>query len=330
MAGHESKKVIYAALAGNSLIAATKFGAATITGSSAMLSEAIHSLVDTGNQVLLLYGLKRSVRPADSVHPFGYGMELYFWSFVVAILIFAVGAGVSIYEGINKIIEPHPVTSPVLNYAVLAVAMVFEAGAWWIAFKEFRRSKGALGYMAAVRASKDPAVFTVLFEDTAAMLGLLAAFVGIALGEIFDLPILDGVASVVIGLILAVTAGLLAHETKGLLIGEAAKPAVVASIKRIVARQPGIVALNELLTMHLGPDDILLTISLDFDDRLASGDVELAVSELEATIKAELPEVTRIFVEAQSWSAHLRAESVSKSAEQPNGGRNGPGEPQQA
>ncbi len=299
MASHGSKKVIYAALAGNGLIAVTKFAASAYTGSSAMLSEAIHSVVDTGNQGLLLYGIRRSQKPADKQHPFGYGMELYFWTFVVAIIIFGLGAGVSLYEGVVKILEPHPVTSPHVNYVVLAVAMVFEAGAWWIAFQEFRRSKGRLGYFAAVRASKDPTVFTVLFEDSAAMLGLIAAFVGLLLGDLLDLPVLDGVASVVIGLILAATAIFLAYESKGLLVGESAQREVIERIERVLARKSEIAGINELLTMHLGPSDVLLTISLDFKDRLSSGDVEDTVSELENEIKAAVPEVSRVFIEAQ-------------------------------
>ena len=304
MASHASKKVIYAALAGNGAIAVTKFFAASITGSSAMLSEAIHSVVDTGNQGLLLYGIRRAKRPADPQHPFGYSMELYFWTFVVAILIFAVGAGISAYEGIIKLMNPHPVTSPHINYIVLGLAMVFEAGAWWIAFREFRRSKGSLGYLAAVRRSKDPTVFTVLFEDSAAMLGLIAAFLGIALGQALDMPELDGVASIVIGVILALTAALLAYESKGLLIGEGADPQVVAGVREIVQTKQGIERVNELLTMHLGPQDVLLTLSLDFEDRLSAGDVEAAITELEDLIKLAFPQISRVFIEAQSWKAH--------------------------
>jgi cation diffusion facilitator family transporter len=301
-----SKKVIFAALAGNSLIAVTKFGAAAHTGSSAMLSEAIHSLVDTGNQALLLYGLRRARRPADSRHPFGYGMEVYFWTFVVAIMIFAVGAGVSIYEGVIKLLEPHPVTSPVVNYVVLGVAMVFEAGAWWIAFREFRRSKGPLGYFAAVRESKDPTVFTVLFEDTAAMLGLVVAFVALALGEALEIAWLDAAASLVIGLILALTAALLAYESKGLLIGESAGRAITEAIRGRVLAHPGVEGVNELLTMHLAPRQVLLTLSLDFEDGLSAAEVEQVVADLEALIIETHPEVSRVFIEAQSWRTHIR------------------------
>lgn len=299
MAAGGSRKVVFAALLGNALIAVAKFAAAAYTGSSAMLSEAIHSVVDTGNQGLLLYGMKRAARPADKLHPFGYGIELYFWAFVVAILIFGVGAGVSIYEGIAKLQAPHPITSPYINYIVLALAMVFEAIAWSIAFREFRRTKGDLSYFQAVRLSKDPTIFTVLFEDTAAMLGLIVAFVGILLTQVLDMPMLDGVASLLIGGILAFTAALLAYECKGLLTGESASRATVAEIERIVVEQPGVNRMNELLTMHFGPHDVLLNVSLDFADRLSSAEVESTVSTLERRIKDRFPDITRIFIEAQ-------------------------------
>jgi cation diffusion facilitator family transporter len=308
MASHESKKVIYAALAGNALIAVTKFAASAYTGSSAMLSEAIHSVVDTGNQLLLLMGLARSKRPPDREHPFGYGMELYFWTFVVAILIFAVGAGVSIYEGIEKLRHPHAVTDVYINYLVLGFAFVFEAGAWWIAWKEFQAAKGARGILAAVRRSKDPTVFTVLFEDTAAMLGLMVAAAGLALGQILEIPELDGAASVVIGLILAVTALLLAIECKGLLLGEATHPEVIAGIRRLITAHPAILTTNEILTMHMGPDDVLLNLSVDFADGITSADVEAAITGLERDIKAAHPEIKRVFIEAQNWRAHAEGE----------------------
>ena len=306
MAAHSSKRVIYAALIGNSLIAVTKFAAASFTGSSAMLSEAIHSLVDTGNQLLLLFGLWRARRPADALHPFGYGMEVYFWTFVVAIVIFALGGGISFYQGLEKLSHPEPITDPLVNYIVLGAAMVFEAGSWWVAFREFRASKGRLGYFEAVRLSKDPTIFTVLFEDTAAMLGLIAALVGIALADALDAPVLDAVASMVIGVILGATALVLAYETKGLLIGEGASTELVRGIRGIVAAEPGILRTNEVLTMHLGPEDVLLNLSIDFDDKLDSAEVEAAVSRLERRIKEEFPEIGRVFIEAQSWTAHLR------------------------
>ena len=299
MASQGSLKVIVAALVGNGLIAVTKFAAAGYTGSSAMLSEAIHSLVDTGNQVLLLYGLKRADRPADDKHPFGYGMELYFYSFVVAILIFGLGAGISLYEGIEKVQHPATITNVYINYIVLGFAIVFEAVAWTIAFREFKRSKGDLGYFEAVRQSKNPALFTVLFEDTAAMLGLLIALVGIALSQYLDLPVLDGVASILIGLVLAATAALLAYECKGLLTGESALPHVNEGIRKLAIKERHIAAVNELRTLHMGPQHILLAMSVDFADTVSAGDVETTISILEKQIKTRYPDITRVFIEAQ-------------------------------
>ena len=263
------------------LIAITKFSAALWTGSSAMLSEAVHSLVDTGNQGLLLHGMKKSRKPADAMHPFGYGMELYFWTFIVAILIFMGGATISVYEGIHKIQHPIAVKDTYINYIVLGLAMVFEAGAWWVAYKEFNKSRGQTPLLRAVRRSKDPTVFTVLFEDTAAMLGLIVAMIGIALADVLGIPVLDGVASILIGVILAGTAMLLAYECKGLLVGEAASLDMQESIRRLLARQRGIKRVNEVLTMHLAPGDILVNISIDFEDSLDSADVEDVITDLE-------------------------------------------------
>ncbi len=307
MAVHSSKKAIYAALAGNTLIAVTKFGAAAYTGSSAMFSEAIHSLVDTGNQGLLLYGLKRSARPSDQSHPFGYGMELYFWTFVVAILIFGLGAGLSVYEGVHKIQDPQEMTRPGINYIVLALAMVFEAGACTVAYREFKKTQGTLPLLEAVRRSKDPSLFTVLFEDTAAMLGLIVAMTGIGLAQVLEMPRLDGVASVLIGLILAATASLLAYECKGLLTGEAASAHVVRGIRNIVAGNPNVAHINEVLTIHFGPYNVLLNVSLDFKDGISSAQVEQSISNLETRIKEAYPEVKRVFIEAQHWRAHRAA-----------------------
>ena len=314
MAAHGSKKVIYAALFGNLAIAVTKFVAASITGSSAMLSEAIHSLVDTGNQGLLLHGLRKANKPADEDHPFGYGMELYFWTFVVAILIFAVGSGISVYEGVHKVLDPHPVESAYINYIVLAFAMVFEGIALFIAAREFNKVRGRRGILAEVRASKDPTIFTVLFEDTAAMLGLVVAFIGIALAQLLDMPMLDGVASITIGAILAGVAILLAYESKGLLIGEAAEPEVRRGVREILATHREILRINEVLSMHLGPHDILLNLSLDFREKLTANDVEAAISAIEIEIKATYPQITRVFIEAQGWRAHKKdAESSEPS-----------------
>ena len=229
-------------------------------------------------------------------------MELYFWAFVVAILVFAIGAGVSIYEGVSRVLDPHPMTNAYINYAVLGVAMIFEFGSWWIAFSEFRRQKGSQSYMETVRISKDPTIFTVFFEDSAALLGLMVAMIGIAAGEAFGIPELDGIASIVIGVILAITASVLAYECKGLLIGEAARPEVIALLRGMIDARDGISHINELRTMHLGPQDILLNLSVDFEDAMGSRDVERTVSEMEAAIKAAVPEITKVFIEAQDFS----------------------------
>lgn len=297
------KKVIIAALIGNSLIAVTKFIAAAMTGSSAMLSEGIHSLVDTGNQLLLLYGLKRAKKPPDDRFPFGHGKEIYFWSFVVAILIFAVGAGVSIYEGIRHLIHPKTIQNPTINYVVLGLAMIFEGAAWTFAFREFSRAKGKWGYIEAVQRGKNPSLFVVLFEDSAAMLGIVTAFFGILLSQLTGDPHFDGAASIVIGLILGGTAIWLAYETKGLLIGESAEKEIVEKIKRTAASVPAIRRVNEVLTLHMGPDFILVNISVDFSDSVPAGEVKQILHELDLRIKREHPAVKRVFIEPESPSS---------------------------
>jgi cation diffusion facilitator family transporter len=309
MARHSSKTVIYAALGGNLLVAVTKFAAAAFTGSAAMLSEAIHSTVDSGNQLLLLLGINRAARPADARHPFGHGLQLYFWTFVVAVLIFGVGAGVSVVEGIGKIRAPHPVENPWVNYLVLGLALVFEGAVWIVALRAFRQVKGKLSWLRAVRQSKDPTVFTVLFEDTAAMLGLLVALIGLLLGQFLEMPILDGVASVLIGFILAGTAAFLAFECQSLLTGEGASPDVQASIYAIAAAEPAVARPNEILTMHFGPEDVLVALSLDFRDNGTAAEVEQAVTRIERRIKVAHPEVKRVFIEAQDREAHSRSQA---------------------
>lgn len=295
-----SKKVIYAALIGNALVAFTKFVAATITGSSAMLSEGIHSVVDTGNQLLLLLGLHKAKKPADERFPFGHGKEVYFWSFVVAILIFAVGAGVSVYEGIIHLMHPAPIKSPYVNYIVLALAMLFEGAALYFALTEFSRTKGKWSYLEAVQKGKDPTGFVVLFEDSAAMLGLLVAFLGVFLTQLTGNLLFDGLASIVIGLILGGTAVWLAYETKGLLIGESANLKVVKEIRAIVGALPQVEHVNEVLTMHMGPKFILANLSVDFSDNLTAVDIEAAICRMDAQIKKACPDVQRVFVEAEA------------------------------
>lgn len=304
MAQSSSKLVIYAALAGNALVTITKFVAASLTGSAAMLSEAVHSLVDCGNQLLMLHGLRRAARPASVSHPFGHGLQLYFWTFVVAVLVFGVGAGVSIVQGIAKIRAPEPIDRPWVSYIVIALAVVFEGVTWWIAVREFRRIKGRLGWLEAVRSSKDPTVFAVLFEDSAALVGLFIALAGVWLSEALAWPALDGAASVLIGLVLAGTAAFLAWECQSLLTGEAAAPAVRRGIRRIVEGEGAVAWPNEILTMHFGPEDVLAALSLEFHKDRPAAEVEAVVSRIEHAIKAAHPEVTRVFVEAQRGDAH--------------------------
>lgn len=294
-----SRKVIFAALIGNTLIAITKFVAASISGSSAMLSEGIHSLVDTGNQILLLYGLKKSKRPPDERFPFGYGKEVYFWSFVVAIMVFALGAGISIYEGVHRVMAPEPLGDSTINYIVLGLAIVFEGGAWFFAFKEFSKVKGSRGYLEAVQEGKDPTFFVVLFEDSAAMIGLLFALIGVALGDITEDPIYDAMASIAIGLLLAATAMWLAYETKGLLIGESAQKSTVDGIKRIVRKSRYVEHVNEVLTVHMGPEYILANISIDFTGSASADDIEKSIELLDSKIKQAFPGIKRIFIEAE-------------------------------
>tara|TARA_R110001606_G_scaffold261206_14_gene409480 strand:+ start:3880 stop:4794 length:915 start_codon:yes stop_codon:yes gene_type:complete len=295
-----SKKVVIAALIGNALIAVTKFFAAALTGSAAMMSEGIHSLVDTGNEVLLLHGMKKARQPADERFPFGHGKEIYFWSFAVAILIFALGAGISLYEGFLHIRHPEAIENPIINYVVLGLAFLFEGAAWLVALKEFRRAKGDWGYIEAVARGKDPTTFVVLFEDSAALLGLMVAFLGVILSQTTGLLWFDGLASMLIGVILALTAVWLARETKGLLIGESANARVVADIRRAALSMPSIEAVNEVLTMHMGPDFILVNISVKFSPRLGAARLETVIAELDRSLKQQHPRIKRVFVEAEA------------------------------
>jgi cation diffusion facilitator family transporter len=303
------KLVVYAALAGNLAIAATKFVAATITGSSAMLSEAVHSLVDSANEVLLLYGSARAAKPPDEDHPFGYGRELYFWAFIVALLVLALGAGISVYEGITHLQHPEPMTRPLVNYVVLAISIVFEGATWAIALREFRSTKGRLGYFEAFRRSKNPTTFTVLFEDTAALVGLFIALAGVAASHALQQPAFDGLASIAIGGVLAASSLLLARETKGLLMGEAADPHVHHDILRIAAADPDVRSANGVLTVQMGPDQVVAALSAEFEDALTTPQVEACVTRIEHALKAEQPSIAALFVKPQTretWR-HRRA-----------------------
>lgn len=297
---HGSRKVVLAALCGNLAIAITKFIAAAITGSSAMISEGVHSTVDTTNQVLLLYGMKRAGRPASASHPFGHGRELYFWAFIVALLVFALGAGISIYEGIAHVRHPEPMSNPLVNYIVLGISLLFEGGTWWVALREFRRHKGDLGYFEAFRRSKDPTTFTVLFEDTAAMLGLLIALAGIGAAHALQMPVLDGVASIAIGVVLAISSLLLARETKGLLLGEAAHPHVRDAILEIAGRDPAVRCANGVFTVQMGPSQVVAALSAEFEDALNTPEIEACIGRIEAAVERAHPAVTVLFVKPQT------------------------------
>ncbi|WP_343518463.1 cation diffusion facilitator family transporter [Sphingomonas sp.] len=288
--------VLFGALFANIGIAIAKFVAAGITGSSSMLSEGFHSLVDSGNQLLLLYGQHRAKRPPDARHPFGYGRELYFWAFVVAILIFALGSGISIYEGWRHIREPEPLSDPTINYVVLTIAVMMEGSSWAIAVRAFSRAKGDCGWWEAVKESKDPAGFIVLFEDSAALAGLVVAGAGIWASHHWQDARIDGAASIAIGAILATVAALLAREAKGLLIGERANPQLIERVRSLVATSRGITAVNHVRTIHTAPDAIFVAISADFDDGLNMGEGEALIEEIEARLRTEFAEISSIYL----------------------------------
>ena len=313
---HSSKKAIYAALIGNSLIAVTKFAAAIHTGSSAMLSEGIHSLVDTGNQVLLLYGLKRAKKPASSEFPFGHGKEIYFWSFVVAMLIFALGGTVSIYKGWTHLTHPTSIDNLVVNYFVLGFAVVFESMALWVAFREFNIRRGSRGIIRAIVGGKDPTLFVVIFEDSAALLGLLIAMGGLLLYQMTGNSLFDALASIGIGVVLVLTALFLAIESKSLLIGESAEPGVVAGINAVMEGDERVLSVNEVATLHMGPEFIVVTISADFVNTLPAWKIKAAVTSFTQQIKATDPRIQRVFIEAESKEKHYTPpESISPDQE---------------
>ncbi len=311
MARSDSTIFVLIALGANLGIALAKFAAAAWTNSSAMLSEAIHSLVDTSNQALLLLGLKRSKRPADAAHPFGYSKELYFWGFVVAVLLFSMGAGVSIYEGVHKLLDPHPISDPHINYIVLAVAMVLEGYSTYRAVKEFNRRQPGKKLVEALRQSKDAALFTVVLEDIAAMTGLTLALLGVMAAHLLGFHWGDGAASVAIGLLLALVAIFMAIEIRSLIIGEAVSRDTQRGLKKLIEAEVGpdkaIRAINEIRTMHLGPEDVLLAASVDFHDGVVSESVEATTARLERAIQTNYPVVRRLFLEAQSVAAHQAA-----------------------
>ncbi|MET1026085.1 MAG: cation diffusion facilitator family transporter [Dongiaceae bacterium] len=309
-----SSAAIYAALAVNLAIALTKAAAAFWSGSGAMLGEAIHSAVDTGNQALLLYGGRRARRPPDKMHPFGYGMEYYFWAFIVALLIFALGGAVTIYEGIQRLSRPVQLVDPWLNYVVLGVAFLFEASSFTVAWREFRQNQKGGNIWTALTGSKDPGIFAVLVEDSAALIGLVIAAGGLTLTLLLHTSLYDAAASITIGGVLVGAAIVLAVETRSLLIGESAAGPVVRQVREIIAADKRVQAVDEILTMHFGPEDVLVAVSLDFEDRLSAAEVEETVEALDRRLKAQLPQLRRIFMRPmrrksqQTESIGLRAE----------------------
>jgi cation diffusion facilitator family transporter len=314
---HESTSAIYTAAGANLAIAAAKFVGAFLTGSSAMLAEGVHSVVDTTNQILLLIGMKRAQRPATAAHPFGYGREIYFYAFIVALFIFLGGGAFAIYEGIHKLQHPEPAADATflgyhlsgfwVNVAILGFAVLAEGYSCYVALKAFWAEKGSRPPLAAIRRSKDPSLFTVLAEDVAALMGLVVALAGVVLAHILDMPSLDGWSSIGIGLILVGMAIFLMIETHGLLIGEAADPELVAAIREVVRGEAGVHHVNTVLTQHLGPSDILVNVSLDMDDTLSAGQIEAMVARIETRLKARDPDVTRVFIEVQSRASATAA-----------------------
>jgi len=292
----DNNRTLLIAFGANLGIAAAKFVAAAITGSSAMLTEGVHSVVDSTNQLLLIWGRRQARKPPDQMHPMGYGRELYFWSFVVAVLVFSLGAGVSIYEGIIHITQPEEAVSPLIAYTVLIVAFLLEGGSTMVAFRDFKAAKGSLGWWEALLQSKDPPAFIVLLENGAAMAGLVVAAIGLFIAQITGNPFFDGAASVVIGIILGLTAMLLAVESKGLLIGESADPELVEELRALTLTHPEVTGVGEVLTVHSAPDQITVMMSVDFDDKISAGQVESIVDRIECESATRWPAVRRLYI----------------------------------
>ncbi|MGH9584348.1 MAG: cation diffusion facilitator family transporter [Bryobacteraceae bacterium] len=296
----ESKRTVWVSICCDLAIGCVKFVAAFFTGSSAMFSEAIHSIVDSVNGFLLLWGRRASEKPADTDHPFGYGKELYFWSLIVAVLIFAIGGGASLYEGVLGVVHPRASTKIAWDYGVLAFAAVFEVVTVVIAARDFRRSAGRYGYWKGVRTSKDPTLFTVLLDNVAAVFGVVFAFLGIFLGRLLHRPYLDGLGAILVGVTLAAVAVILAIESKGLLIGEGVDRKTREKIRRLAAADPAVERVGGPLTMYFGPTSVLLALEVQFRKGLSAGEVTSAVDRLEKSVRGEYPFIERIFIEAES------------------------------
>jgi cation diffusion facilitator family transporter len=293
-----ARKSVLAALAGNLLIALSKAVAAAVTGSAAMLAESVHSLVDSGNEILLLYGIRRARLPPDEQFPFGHGKEIYFWSFVVAVLIFAFGAGLAVYEGVHHLRHPAPARDFLVNYAVIGVSFLFEGASWCIAMKELGAAKGRRSYLAAIHMGKDPSLFAVVLEDSAALAGLLLALAGLGLAQATGEPYWDGLASILIGVLLGVVALWLARESKSLLIGESADPKVVAGIRKLIQGNPDVERVDAILTLHMGPDFVLVNISIRVAKSVDRARVHQLFDAIDKAIKHRYPEVRRVFIES--------------------------------
>lgn len=295
-----SKLPIYSALAANLAIAVTKFIAAGITGSSAMISEGIHSLVDTSNELLLLLGIEKSKKPADDNRPFGYGKELYFWAFIVSILIFGLGGGISFYEGVTHLQHPSAISNPFWNYIVLGFAFIFDGFSFVTALREFNRQRGSKPFWRAVQRSKDPSTFVVLFEDAADLLGLIVAFLGVFLGHYFNNPYLDGVASIVIGVILTAISILLAHESRSLLMGESAGRTTLQGVMNIAGADPAVVKVMRTLSMYMAPEEILLLLFTGFKEDLTTREINEAIDRIRSAIQQQFPFIKQIFIQPHS------------------------------
>jgi cation diffusion facilitator family transporter len=313
-----SRKVIYAGLIANLIVAVSKFVAAAVTQSVAMLSEAVHSLVDTSNELLLLYGAHRAAKPPNAQHPLGYGREVYFWSFIVSLLVFLVGACFSLAIGIQHVMYPHAIDRPIVNYVVLAFAALLEGASWWVAFKEFRRRKGGKGYVQAAQETKDPSTMMVFVEDSAALVGIALALAGTAAAQLLDEPIYDGAASIAIGLLLSVVAWFLARENKKLLIGEGASKRLVDSVGELAAGEEGVAHFNGLLSIHLAPREVVMALSIDFEKSLAASEVQAVVARLEKRIREQHPEVALLLVKPQTSAAFKKARAVWLSPRDPS------------
>jgi len=312
----ESPKAVIAAVAANIAIGVVKFIAAAISGSSAMISEGIHSIVDSGNGLLLLFGMKRAERKPDIEHPFGYSSELYFWTLVVAVMIFALGGGVSIYEGIHRIMSITPETTlgdQTLNYIIIVISAIIEGLSLRVALREFNAARGTVKPMRFIREAKDPSLFAVVFEDSAALTGLLIALLGTILGDLTGIVYFDGIASVLIGLLLASVSGLLLRETKGLLIGEGLEASELSQIKRIVEADPRVRRCGRVLSLYLGPQDLLLNIDVTFDESADRDAIDSAIDDIERGIVRTFPQTSRIFIEPENdYNTEAAAKRVAR------------------